>query len=303
MIQAYLDSLADELRVPRRARTRILAETGDHLLEAVAAGQTEEAAVEAFGDAREVAARFHEQLASSSARRASAQTVALAVVFGIGMTIAASGPPGAFPFGVVVFIGAQLAAVAAAIAFLRWLRYRSAPQLPAGRLAGLYRANAITVGAVAMVGLAETVNGFVSGRAGLATGGGVMLAAALAVGARVRGAAARARVLPAPTAPPEEDALDDLLAVAERYAPPLVSLARRTPVFDLRRKPWSFCLAFAGVCGLALAAWHGIVEASGPITLANLARALLAGFVIASIEATAVIACFAAFGRLLGIRR
>jgi hypothetical protein len=203
----------------------------------------------------------------------------------------------------VVFIGAQLAAVAAAIAFVRWLRYRSAPPVPAARLADLYRANAVTVGAVAVVGLAEIVNGLHSGAAGLAIGGGVMLAAALGVGARVRDAAARARVLPAVAAPPEEDALDDLLAVAERYAPPLVSVARRTPLLDLRRSPWRFCLAFAAVCGLGLAAWHGIVEASGPITVANFARALAAGFVIASIEATAVIVCFAAFGRVLGIRR
>jgi uncharacterized membrane protein len=290
VIESYLDSLAAELRVPRRTRARILAETRDHLLEDVASGQTEEAAVVAFGDAGDVAARFHEQLASSSARRASAQTVLLALVFGIGMTAAAFGPQASFPFGIVVFIGAQLAAVAAAIAFVRWLRYRSAPQVPVTRLADLYRANALTVGAVAVVALAEIA----SGPPGLAIGGGVMLATALAVGARVHAAAARARVLT--LASPQEDALDDLVAVL----PQVGSVAGRIPV---RRNPWRVCLLFAAVCGLALAAWHGIVEASGPITFANFARALLAGFLIASIETTAVIACFAAFGRLLGIRR
>jgi uncharacterized membrane protein len=294
VISSYLDSLSAELHVPRRNRARILAETRDHLLEAVAAGKSEEDATRAFGDPREVAARFHEQLASSSARRASAQTVLLMLAFGIGMTIAAFGRANAFPFGIFVFVGAQQAAVAGAIVFVRWLRFRSGGLVPTARLTDLYRANAVTVGAIAVVGLAEAANGLSSNRVGLAVGGGVMLAAALVVGLRVRGAASRARVLPSSTS--TEDALDDLLAVV----PQLGSLAKWIP---LRRNPWGFCLAVAVVCGLALAGWHGVVEASGPVTLDNFARALFAGLVIASIEATAVIACFAAFGRVLGIRR
>jgi HAAS domain-containing protein len=287
VIDSYLDSLSAELRVPRRTRARILAETRDHLLEVVAAGRTEEEAAQAFGEPRELAARFHEQLASSSVRRASAQTVVLLAAFVVAMTFAAFGSSNAFPFGVVVFIGAQLAVVAGAIGFVRWLRYRSDGLVPANRLADLYRANGVTVAAIAVVGLAELL-------AGLVIGGGVMLAAALAVGLRVRGAAARARVLPSTSS--TEDALDDVVAVL----PPLASVAKWIP---LRRKPWAFCLAFAVLCGAALAGWHGVVEANGPVTIENFARALLAGFVIASIEGTAVIACFAAFGRVLGIRR
>ena len=60
---------------------------------------------------------------------------------------------------------------------------------------------------------------------------------------------------------------------------------------------------FAAACGIGLAAWHGVVEAGGPATREHLARAVLAGLVIASVEAVAVLACFAAFGRLLAIRR
>jgi HAAS domain-containing protein len=294
VIDSYLDSLSAELRVPRRTRARIVAETRDHLLEAVAAGQTEEEATLAFGDPREVSARFHEQLASSSVRRASVQTVVLLAAFVVAMTLAAFGSSNAFPFGVVVFIGAQLAAVAGAIGFVRWLRYRSGGLLPSARLADLYRANAVTVGAIAVVGLAELVNGLGSDRPGLAIGGGVILAAALAVGVRVRAAAARARVLPPSSS--SEDALDDFVAIVPQLEP----VTRRIP---LRRHPWRFCLAFAALCGLALAGWHGVVEASGPATVENLSRALLAGFAIASIEAAAVVACFAAFGRVLGIRR
>ena len=286
MIATYLDALSAELRVPRRARARILAETRDHLLEAVDAGQTEQDAVAAFGEPREVAARFHEQLASSSARRATGLTLALAITFGVAL-LAAFGSSNSFPFGVIVFIGGQLAAVTGALALVRWLRYRSAPAVPTERLADLYRTGFVTVGAVAVVGLAETVNG-------LPIVGGLMLAAALAVGLRVRGAAARARVLP--QAPSNEDVVDDVVAVL----PQLASVVKWMP---LRRDPWRFCLAFAVACGVALAIWHGVVEASGPLDLANFARALLAALVIASIEATAVIACFAAFARPLGIRR
>jgi uncharacterized membrane protein len=305
VISRYLESLSAELRVPRRVRTRILAEARDHIEEAVAAGTSEREAVEAFGDPRDVAARFHEGLASSSAHRASAQTALLIVLFAIAMTVAAFGPWNAFPAGIVVFIGAQLAAVAGAIAFVRWLRYRASTVVPVARLADIYRADALTVGVIALVAIAEVVNGIGASRPGLTVIGAVLLAAALAVGVRVRTAIARAQVVPAVAT--SEDALDDFIAVASRYVPRLVSAAGRVPAvprrLDLRRNPWSFCVVFAVACGIGLALWHGIVEASGPLELPNLARAALAGLVIASIEAAAVVACFAAFGRLLGIRR
>jgi HAAS len=287
MIGSYLDALSAELRVPRRARDRIVAETRDHLVDAVAAGQTEEEAVAAFGEARQLAARFHEQLASSSAQRAAGQTVLLAIAFGIGVA-AAFGSSNIFPLGIVVFVGAQLAAVAGALALVRWLRYRSAPLVPSARLGDLYRTGFVVVGAVAVVGIAEMVNG-------LPIAGGVMLAAALVVGVRIRAAVARARVL-LPPAPSTEDVLDDVVAVLPQLEP----VAKWVP---LRRNPWRVCLLFAVACGVALAGWHGVVEAGGPVTFANFGRAMLAGLVIASIEATAVIACFAAFARPLGIRR
>jgi HAAS len=286
MIGSYVDALSAELRVARRARDRIVAETRDHLVEAVAAGQTEEEAVAAFGEARQLAARFHEQLASSSARRAAGQTALLAIAFGIGVA-AAFGSSNTFALGIVVFVGAQLAAVAGALALVRWLRYRSAPLVPSARLGDLYRTGFVVVGAVAVVGIAEMVNG-------LPIAGGVMLAAALVVGVRVRAAVARARVLP--PAPSTEDVLDDVVAVLPQLEP----VAKWVP---LRRNPWRVCLLFAVACGVALAGWHGVVEAGGPVTFANFGRAMLAGIVIASIEAAAVIACFAAFARPLGIRR
>lgn len=307
MISRYLDSLSAELRVPRRARARILAETRDHLLEAVAAGQSEKEAVEAFGQARQVAARFHEQLASSSARRASARTVLLMGLFVIAMSLAAFGPSNAFPFGIPVFIGAQLAAVSGAITLTRWLRYRREALVPAARLRDIYRTNALTVGTVAVVGLAEVANGLGADKPVFTVGGAALAVAALAASVQVGSAAARAWAVPASATAAEEDVLDDLAAVASRHAPWLVTEVRRLPLaggwLDLRRHPWRFCIGFAVACGVALAVWHGVVEAGGLATLSGLAKALLAAVAIASIEAVAVIGCFAAFGRFLGIRR
>jgi hypothetical protein len=284
MISRYLHSLSTELRVPARRRARIVAEVRDHLHEAVAAGQSEHEAVEAFGDSREVAARFHEQLASSSARRASAWTAVLLGAFVVAMAFA---PAGGFPSGIVIWVGAQLAAVAGALGVVRWLRYRSESVLPAGRLADVYRANGLAVACVGIVGLAVLVDGHV-------IVGAAMLAAALVAGVAVSRSIARARVLSATA--PAEDAFDDLAVLAGHYVPRAVV----SRFLDLRRNPWRFCLLFAAACGFALAAQHALVD--GGVT-PHVGRALLAGLIIASIEAAAVVACYAAFGRFLGIRR
>ena len=302
MISGYLQSLSAELRAPRRVRTRILAEVGDHLQEAVAAGQSENEAVEAFGDPHELAARFHEQLASTSARRASVWTGLLVAAFVVGVVFT---PVGGFASGIVTWVGAQLAVVAAALGLARWLRYRPEGIVPANRLADLYRANGLVVACVGLVGLAQLVDGHLVAGAAMLVGSA---AATLAVGRSI----SRARLLAA-AAQAEEDALDDLhalLVLAEQRAPRLSSAVTRAgrdavsaPVvarwLDLRRNPWRFCLLFAAVCGLGLAAQHAVVDGG----VSNIGRGLLAGLIIASIEAAAVVACFAAFGRFLGIRR
>jgi hypothetical protein len=132
----------------------------------------------------------------------------------------------------------------------------------------------------------------------------MVLVAAAAAGVSVAGAIARARVVSG--AVPTDDALDDLRAVAG-LAPPAftrlvdwaLTLVPTWRCLDLRRHPWRFCLLVAAACGVALAAWHGVAE--GGVSVAW--RPLVAGLAIASIEASAVLACFAAFGRSLGIRR
>lgn len=217
------------------------------------------------------------------------RTSVLTAVFLIGLAAAVLGPANDFPFGVVIFLGGQLAVVAAVLGFARWLRYRDG--VPASRLADMWRANLVAVACVAVVSLAELVDALGS-NAALAIGGAAMLAASVAVGWGVARSIARARVVDADA--PAEDALDDLLALI-----PAVARALQTAQSLLRRHPWRFCLAFAAVCGLALAAQHNVAEGGVAIGW----RPLLAALVIASIEGLAVIACFATFGRFLGIRR
>jgi HAAS domain-containing protein len=323
-IERYLQALDAQLQVPRRNRRRILAEARDHLEEAAASG-TEQLAVCCFGEPREVAARFHEQVAGSSASRASVRTVALMLAFLVAAALAARGRLNTFPFGLVVFLAGQVAVVASAIGAARWLRYRHEGWIPPERLADAYRANGLAVACVALAAAAELANALThSWAAGYAIGAGVVLCASLFAGWSVLGAVARARAIAAAGAP-AEDALDDMLAVgrvalasAERRLPTLSRLARiaesavreaeeRAPQLtrwlDLRRSPWRFCAIFAAACGLALAAGHGVTDGGGALTLQNAGRAVAGGLMIAGIEATAVLLAFAAFGRFLGIRR
>jgi uncharacterized membrane protein len=291
MIDGYLDSLSAELRVPRRVRVRIVAETRDHLHESVAAGRSQGEAMEAFGQPRELAARFHEQLASAGAKRAGTHTALLMAAFLIACGAAVFGRGNNFPFGIVVFLGGQLALVAAALGAARTLRYRDS--VPASRLADMYRANGLAVACVTVVSLAELLDAGSS--TALAISSALLLAASLGAGVSVARSRARARVVPAEA--PADDALDDLLALVRRL--PASALAVGAVRSTLRAHPWRFCLLFAAASGLVLAAQHNIAE--GGVAVAW--RPLLAGFVIASIEAAAVIACFAAFGRFLGFRR
>jgi hypothetical protein len=284
VIAAYLQALSAELHVPRRTRARILAEVSDHLREAIAAGQSEAEAVEAFGDPTVLAARFQEQFATSSARRATRWTVLSVAGLGAGFALA---PSTSGPSAAVIWIAAQLGVVAAVVGIARWLRYRPQRQVPASRLADLYRANGLATSCVGLVGIALIVDG------GLIAGGALLAAAAVG-GIAVARSVVSARAVKA--APTTENAFDDLLALARRYVPAVDALQAGAA----RRHPWTFCLAFAAACGLAVAAQHALVD--GGVT-PHAGRALLASLIIASIEAAAVIGCYAAFGRFLGIRR
>jgi hypothetical protein len=242
---------------------------------------------------------------------------------------AAGGRLNDFPYGIVIWVAAQAAVVSGAIAAARWLRYRGAGAgIPAARLRDAYRANALAIAFVAMAALAEGIDALThtsTWPAGYAIGSGVLLAGAAAAGLLVARAGARARLVAVADPSSNELALDDLLTVArmaatrvERRLPALAGSAQRaeravaaareraprlTAWLDLRGSPWRFCVIFALACGVAVAAGHGITDGGGPLTLENAARALSAGLALVGIEGLAVVLCFAAFGRFLGIRR
>lgn len=309
MIDAYLRELAVQLDVPARRRARILAEVRDHLLES-AERHGEEGAIESFGPPAELARDFHLQLASASARRSSALT---ALALGGSLLLLAligSGPMGdhapwtsAGLYGLVSFFAAQVALVAGAIGMARWARYRHEPLFPAQRLEDTQRANAVALGCIQAIVVSQGVGVVI--HAGSVGDSGWTIAltvttAALAV-VTLAGMAGLVRALArsrpvAVTDPERDDALADLLAATRLR----VSLPEW---IDMRAHPWRFCLLFAAACGIAAAAGHALLDGGfDAVTWSSVARMLLAGLAIATIEGAAVALAFAGLGRFLRIR-
>jgi hypothetical protein len=103
-IDAYLDELERQLRVPRRARRRIVSEVRAHLLDAAEAEQPStadgssaaERAIVRFGPAAETARQFNRPASRRNAllRRALVPSIAaLAVTSAATATVWAFGPP------------------------------------------------------------------------------------------------------------------------------------------------------------------------------------------------------------------
>jgi hypothetical protein len=273
MIAAYLSELDRELRLPRRARHRVLAEAADHLHEAadayVAEGMpadaAEWAAVAAFGPARGLARRFADELATRTVGRAGWIACAAAMVFGL---LFASRP--FYPFELFVV---QVAFVAGLVTLIRLLRHHGDVTVPAAKLRLIQRGSALALGC-AGVGLATDPSPVV--------GAAVAVAAVIVARAQPRAVAARAF-----GEEPAEDVVDDLRALAARYG---VRLPRV-------RVGWPAAAAVALGCGLLAAAGHAQELAGGPVTW----RALLASAVIVAAEATMVLIGYALFARWLGI--
>ena len=305
MIDAYLRELERSLQVPARTRARIVAEARDHLLES-AARHGERHAVEAFGPPAQLAHDFHLQLASASARRSSMLTALALACSLLLLLLIGSGPVGdqapwtnAGVFGLVSFFAVQVAVVAGAIGIARWARYRREPLFPAERLGDIQRANAVALGCIGAIVLAQAVGLVIhAGSLGdsawtiaLTVATAALMLVTLAGTAAVGRALARSRPV-AVNDPRRDDALADLLAAARLG----VSLPEW---IDLRAHPWRFCLLFATACGLAAAAGHAVLDGGvAQIT----ARMLLAGLAITTIEGAAVFVAFAGLGRFLRIR-
>jgi hypothetical protein len=306
VITDYLIELIGELRVPRHRRRRIVAEVEDHLsstaAELHASGLdvecAEREAVRRFGPASQLARAFVEQEAAVGGSRVARASGVLGVVLGALML----GPPGRifeaqpFPHGLIDFVLGQVAFVVGVLTLLRG--WRAAPDGgPAGvRLALVLR------GAFVVIACAAVTVGHDAALAVTAPGAWLVLApitAALVVTAATvargyRLAVASCALAPAPG--PGDDALADLETVALRL------LGTRTPSRGaawLRAHPWRLAVTVAVLAGVALAAAHGIGEG---VSARHLRDAIVAGVIIAAIEAAAALTGFAVLGRFLAIR-
>jgi hypothetical protein len=319
MITDYLVELVDELNVPLKRRRRIVAEVEDHLqcaaAELHASGldidAAEREAVRRFGSARELARAFHEDAAAVAGRSAGRAAVVLTAL----LVLIEADPPGivtwgraGFPAGPLAFVFGQVGLVAGALTLVRLFRAR-ATRGPRGVRLALVLRGTLVVTVCAAVTFACGV-GVVAGAAGapplrsllslVALGAATLATARMLWRGRHRASAAGLDAAAAPTA--EEDALSDLAAIGAPVLKPLVRrLPRLTAWFNLRAHPWRVASLVALAAGLALGLAHGVSE-GGPPPPARLPMAVLAGLVLTSIEAGAVLAGFFTLGRYLGLR-
>ena len=274
----YLDQLAAELSrvgICGRPQARILAEAADHLAE----GDEAE-----FGDARELAQLFADELASQATTRAAFVAFAALGIVGAAFAVgwiamivggAADITAAAFlPAGLVAAFALiacpQISFAAGLLALLRAQRLRRLRAAPAAELALLARRTntALAFGAATTVAFAvyavDYHAAFPSWQVSAAATAALVLTAPITAAAVV----SRNAALVQSTVPGQAgDMFDDL------------------PV-ELPRRPWLFCLLLAGLLGTVLFLAGGLDE--GPRN--------------AVAETLLVVGSFAAFGRRLGLR-
>ena len=297
LIEDYVRELRRTLRLPRRTRERVLAEVSDHLTTATEHGESEDAAIRAFGSPREVARRFSEELSVAQARRATWLTVVMTLVFSALIALDAPWRSSALGrvFGVLSVFTVQIALTCAALSLIRAVRHRRDRSLPAGKLRWILRGDAVALGCVvltAATGLAAVLfSAHPADHTGvlIRSAATIVLAlpplAALARGrSRARGLAAFADTPPLPG----DDALADVTAL---FGP------GRRWAEAFRTHPWRGALVTAALAGAALGFAHAVSE-GGPPTLAELPRAAAAFALLLVIEGSAIIVCFAALGWL-----
>jgi hypothetical protein len=277
-VTGYLDELGAELTrvgIRGRTRSRILTEASDHLADG---------APEQFGDPRELAQLFADELATSETTRAAYDAFAALGVVGAcfaaaWIAVPAHGSPDILsaqvvPLGIAAALAMlvlpQVAFAAGLLALLRALRTGRQRAASAADLAVLGRRTQAALVAGAGAALAFSVYA-VDYRAHLdpayvaavAVGGVVLTVPLAAAAVRNRRAAAVLSAVPGEAG----DMFDD---------------------FPLRlpRRPWRLCLSLAAVAALVLLVAGGVDE----------------GLRNAVFEAVLIVACFAALGRRLGLR-
>lgn len=278
MIGDYLRRFAEELEwfgVAGRARSRVLAETEDHLRE-LAAEHGEEGAVARFGEARALAREIAAQLATTRTIRSTYATFAALTVTALGYLALFAlhldgGTPDLFSgehaaIGVVASLGLvlfpQIAFVAGGLALLRALRLRGRGALSCHELDVMGRRSAVGLGAGLMTLVSMTLWGFEFRHFGPILA--LSLACALPLGV-VTAALVRATGTQAVSCGPPGDLFDDL------------RLDR------LRPHPWLFAV--------------GVASAAAAVAFA------IDGPILAGLEFGAVLSGYALLGRALALRK
>jgi len=259
------------------ARRRFLRECRDHLT-AAAAARGEAEAVRAFGDPAEIAAAFDAEMAARRGVRSTFLAVAGVLATG-GSTLAlihsaSAGATAPAPWAVVFFVAAQVAAVAAALALVQALVLRRA-SMAAADVALLARRNGCAL-------LASGLAIFAAGAALPGQGSALLLLAGPALVCVALVAVLRARSL-------------------ARRMPGGGAVAVRSPLADLRHLTG---LAVPALGARRLLLLTTCIAAAAAFVRDRAEQATVGGaFVTAGIEATAVVVCFVALGRALGIWR
>ena len=301
MSERLLDELAaglEEHGVRGAAARRVLAEAQDHLDESARAGAD---SARTFGDPREVARLVAAELATTGTRRAVLATFSALAVAGVGYALALSlvrsaggwqdvtggrlGAAGPL-LALALVLLPQIAFVAGCLGLVGALRLGSSRVVRDAELRLLRRRSAVALGAGGGTVLALAAFAFDSSRELAAwwvwaTLGACALSLVPLAGAAV--AVARARRPAAEPGGSVTDVFDDLGPVF-RWAP-----IRR---LDLPEHPWRFALLCAG-CILVLGTLGGWYAEGDPGS----------GLVRGGFEAVALLICFAALGRTLGLRR
>lgn len=287
---SWLDDLSLELHargVPRRERTRIALELGDHIA-------SEPGCEDRLGDPRALAISFADELATAEARGAAFATFAALATAALVLIVSQitlgrfAGYPGYsngistllfFPAIVGMVVAPQVALVAGTLAAWRAVRRRRVASLPAEEIALIHRRVriALAAGFATMAGLELYVLDFSERLPAWWLGliGGLAAVAGFGLFAAAR-TLVRARAIVSGTAGQAGDVYDDLPVIGSRW---------------LRTRPWLLGLVASLAVGIALGAFEAHAEHS-----------VFEGIQRGSFEAIAAAIGFVALGRAIGAR-
>ena len=289
----------ETLGVRGRARERVLAEVRDHLEEAVRRGDENPAA--SFGDPRRFARLVASQVATASTRRAALGAFGALAVVGTAYLVlfalvpAAGGWADIFGghlqalgpvLGIATVVLPQVALVGGCLALMQAARIRREDVVGAAELALLRRRSNVALASAAATLVATA--GFALDFAGTMAAWWTWLTLVTCCALLLPLGAASYLVSdsacpPAEPAGPARDVFDELAPIFR--LPPIRRL-------DLAEHPWRLALLSASAVGCAAFVLGWLAEGDPA-----------SGLVRGAFEAVALLICFAALGRTLGLRR